>query len=275
VNSTLPPPPSPTPTPARALPFERIAYALIAILTAGAFSFPPVPQAQSYHLFADAHALWGIPNALNVLSNAAFLAVGLYGLLRRPRFALGRDVLLGLVTFLVGLVLICAGSAYYHWAPSDEALLWDRLPMSLAFLGVSFSLIAAQSRLRAPFVLFVTLEAAGVAATLYGHLAQDLRFYAMCQALPLLLALASAARLWSVAAARPRARDLLLGFGAYGLAKAAEHFDRALYALTAEGVSGHTLKHLLAAVGAFFVLRCFLYLKPADAQPAPQGAARA
>lgn len=260
-------------TPARAtqLPFEVIAYALIAILTLGAFSFQPIPQAQSYHRFADTHALWGIPNALNVLSNAAFLAVGVYGLLRRPRFSLGRDVLLGLVTFLVGLVLICAGSAYYHWAPSDETLLWDRLPMSLAFLGVSFSLIAVQSRLRAAVLLYLALEGAGVAATLYGHLAQDLRFYAMCQVLPLILAVFSAVRMWPIAAARPGARDLLWGFGAYGLAKLAEHFDGDLYALTHSAVSGHTLKHLLAAVGAFFVLRCFLYIKPADVlPPAPQ-----
>ncbi len=265
--------PSTTPPPlGRQLPFEVIAYTLIAILTIGAFSFKPIPQSQSYHLFADHHGLWGMPNALNVLSNAAFLVVGVYGLLRRPRFSLGGDVLLGLITFLVGLVLVCAGSAYYHWAPSDQTLLWDRLPMSLAFLGVSFSLIAAQSRLKVAFLLYLILEGAGVAATLYSHFGNDLRFYAMCQVLPLILTVISAVRLWPTPALRPRARELLLGFSAYGLAKASEHFDAEVFALTAQVISGHTLKHLLAAVGAFFVLRFFLYLKPAEVQ---QGVGRA
>lgn len=269
MNST--PTSSPTPQ-GRPLPFELIAYTLIAILTAGAFSFQPIPQSQSYHLFADDHGLWGIPNALNVLSNAAFLVVGVYGLLRRPRFSLGSDVLLGLVTFLVGLTLVCAGSAYYHWSPSDDTLLWDRLPMSISFLGVSFSLIAAQARLRVALLLYFVLEGAGVAATLYSNFANDIRFYAMCQVLPLVLTLISAARLWPTPSLRPRAKELLLGFGSYGLAKVVEHFDREVFALTAEVVSGHTLKHVLAAVGAFFVLRFFLYLKPAEVQ---MGAGRA
>ena len=240
--------------------FPLFAGALALILTAGAFALPTIPQAQSYHRFADQAMSWGIPHAADVLSNLAFLLVGLYGVFRRPRYTLGADILLGLVTFWVGIFLVAAGSAYYHWAPSDATLVWDRIPMSIAFMGVSFSLIVAQARLKAYVLPYLGLELLGVTATLYAHFWDDLRFYLMCQLFPLLLALSAAVRLRSL----PISRDLLWAFLAYTSAKLFEHYDRAVHELTSELVSGHTIKHLLAALGAFFVLRFFLYLKPSE-----------
>jgi hypothetical protein len=243
------------------LSFPIVASVLALILLAGAFALPKIPQAQSYHNFADQAEYWGIPHASNVLSNLAFLLVGLYGVFKRPRYSHGRDVLLGLVTFWVGIFLITLGSSYYHWAPSDDTLLWDRLPMSMAFMGVSYSLIAAQGRLKLYVIPYLFMEALGVSSTLYAHLAGDLSFYAMCQAYPLLLALISAIRLWPMSGTK----DLLWGFLAYGLAKVFEYNDLAVFELSAEQVSGHTIKHVLAALGAFFVLRFFMHLKPAEA----------
>src|SRR6266545_126733 len=43
---------------------------------------PPIPQDPAYHRFVDVRPLWGVANGWNVLSNLAFLAVGLYGLRR-------------------------------------------------------------------------------------------------------------------------------------------------------------------------------------------------
>lgn len=41
----------------------------------------------------------------------------------------------------------------------------------------------------------------------------------------------------------------------YVLAKLLEHFDRDIFALTQENVSGHTLKHLAAAAGTWWMVR--------------------
>ena len=50
----------------------------LAVVAAGVMAFvPPIPQAASYHEFADARAWLGIPRAANVLSNVAFLLAGL------------------------------------------------------------------------------------------------------------------------------------------------------------------------------------------------------
>ena len=48
---------------------------------AGMLALPPIPQSQEYHRFADQRTFLGIPNFLNVASNAAFLLVGATGLL--------------------------------------------------------------------------------------------------------------------------------------------------------------------------------------------------
>ena len=44
--------------------------------------------------------------------------------------------------FFVSVALVSVGSAYYHWAPSNDRLLWDRLPMSIAFMAFCSAIIA-------------------------------------------------------------------------------------------------------------------------------------
>jgi hypothetical protein len=44
---------------------------------------------------------------------------------------------------------------------------------------------------------------------------------------------------------------------AYTLAKVFEHFDRAIFNLTHGMMAGHALKHVIAAVGLYLLLRTF------------------
>lgn len=90
-------------------------------------------QPQDYHSFADSRGIGVIPNAIDVLSNLAFLIAGAVGLRLASRAPFPQQASLHL--FAMGLVLTALGSAYYHWAPTDKTLLWDRLPMALAFAG--------------------------------------------------------------------------------------------------------------------------------------------
>ena len=52
--------------------------AIIALVTL-AVLLPAVGQDPKYHLFADQRTWLGVPRAADVLSNLAFLAVGLFG----------------------------------------------------------------------------------------------------------------------------------------------------------------------------------------------------
>src|SRR5262245_34834311 len=124
---------------------SRLAIDLIALATAlapwllGAW-LPPLAQPQAYHDFADQRTLWGIPHALDVLSNLGFIAVGLWGLVAAARgrfnFSLAPTARAAWLAMFVGLTLTGLGSAFYHLAPSDPTLVWDRLPMALAFSGL-------------------------------------------------------------------------------------------------------------------------------------------
>src|SRR6202012_282338 len=116
------------------------AYALAALALAMlilAVVLPPFAQPQQYHAFADQRAWAGIPNYGNVASNVMFLVVGLAGLLamRLPALqAMPAATRHAYALMFFGLVATAFGSAYYHWAPSDTRLVWDRLPMTLVFM---------------------------------------------------------------------------------------------------------------------------------------------
>jgi hypothetical protein len=214
---------------------------------------PRLPQALAYHQFADQRALLGIPNGLDVLSSAAFAAVGLAGLrlLGRSAVALrdARERWPWLV-FFAGVTLTSLGSAWYHLAPSNERLVWDRLPMAVAFMALLAALIGERIDPGAGLRLLGPLVALGLGSVLAWHLSEqagagDLRPYAFVQCYSILAVPA-------VPLLFPRGYTMrsayLWALAAYLLAKALELEDLEVFRLGG-AVSGHTLKHLLAAAG--------------------------
>ena len=123
---------------------------------------PRIPQDPSYHNFADQRALLGVPNFLNVVSNLPFLAVGIAGLLflARPVFGecfLAQSERPAYLTFFLGIALTSFGSAYYHLAPSNERLVWDRLPMSIAFMSLLAAIIGERIDAKAGVISLLPL----------------------------------------------------------------------------------------------------------------------
>jgi len=113
-------------------------------------------QLQEYHGFADTRAFLGVINGADTLSNLAFLLVGALGLafLQRERaaasserFASPREVLPYWV-FFAGVALTSAGSAWYHLAPDDARLVWDRLPMTIAFMSLVAAVVSERISVR-------------------------------------------------------------------------------------------------------------------------------
>jgi len=117
------------------------------VLLARIMASAPIAQDQAYHEFADQRRLLGVPHLLDVVSNLPFLFVGAAGMLlclsplRPPRCA-------SWLAFFAGTALVFFGSGYYHWAPSDATLVWDRLPMTIAFMmyGLLTWSLTARSR---------------------------------------------------------------------------------------------------------------------------------
>lgn len=247
------------------------AIALVAVLA------PPTAQPEEYHAFVDQRALWGIPNFLNVVSNAAFLVVGVVGLqfvLRgtwpngnrafqdpAERWAWG--------ALFAATALTCCGSWYYHLAPDSPRLAWDRLPMAIGFMAIVAAVVCEHISARAGRRLLLPLCVLGAASVWYwrwsaAHGFENLNPYAAVQfgsALLILLMLVLFPSRYT------RSRDFFGALGLYALAKVAEHFDGAIFTATGNIVSGHTVKHLLAAVAIYWLLRMLRLRAPAG--PAP------
>jgi hypothetical protein len=227
---------------------------ILAPLAAVLIAVPPIAQDPHYHGFADTRTLFSVPSFGNVVSNLPFLLVGLAGL---GLCLSGRTegATRAWSVFFAGTTLVAFGSGYYHWAPDSAALLWDRLPMTIAFMGLLTALISEHIGERIESKLLVPAILVGLASVAWWRYTGDLRLYVWVQFAPLLAILF----MLSAFPARYTHRVYLLyGFICYALAKVAEFADAGIYGLTAGIASGHSIKHLLAAGAPFFV---YLMLK--------------
>jgi hypothetical protein len=229
---------------------------LLAVGVAGvvkACAMPRIPQNPAYHQFVDVRTLLGVPNAFNVLSNAAFAVVGLAGLrllVRGGAQLQDRRERWPWLVFFLGVALTSVGSAWYHLNPSNDSLVWDRLPMAIGFMGLLTALICERIDRRAGLWLLVPLVLLGLGSVLYWYFTElagagDLRPYYLVQfyplvAIPLILVLFPSAYTGTAAYA--------VALGGYLIAKVVEVEDGPVLQLGGL-VSGHTLKHLLAAAG--------------------------
>src|SRR5215472_3176587 len=234
-----------------------VGVAFVAIV--GTLLVPRIPQDESYHLFADTRTIAGIPNFWNVISNAPFALVGIYGLSLTPRLV-SRSLRPGYITFCVAVLGVSFGSAYYHYAPSTPALVWDRLPMAIAFMAVLALLLGDRVSPALGRALLGPLVVLGVASVLYWAWTErrgvgDLRPYVLVQFLPFVLLVLM---LLIYRGSRASTTWLWWSFIMYFLAKLAEHFDVPIFRLV--GLSGHTMKHLLSALAVFFALLALLKL---------------
>ena len=135
--------------------------ALIAVM-----ALPPITQDPSYHDFADRRGFLDIPNFLDVTTNLAFLAVGIAGIgwCANGRGAVGARWLW--MACFIGVALVSAGSGYYHLAPDNSTLVWDRVPMSIGFMGLLVAVLAEHINLRLERMLLVPAILLGIASVM-------------------------------------------------------------------------------------------------------------
>jgi hypothetical protein len=230
--------------------------AVAIIVAVAVFALPRIPQYPAYHAFADGRTVLGVKNFWNVVSNAPFVAVGALGIAfvwrRRDRGTLAPHAVL-----FLGVALTGFASAYYHLAPNNRTLVWDRVPMTLIFTSLYVALIVERASVRWGVRLLPVLVGLGVASVLWWRATEiaghgDLRPYAIVQFYPfigiVLLLITFPARC-------TRSSDILWIGMTYAVAKLAEVSDREVLDLTGGVVSGHTVKHLIAAGATCLILR--------------------
>ncbi len=233
-----------------------IGFALMS--AALALFLPAVPQPLAYHDFADQHAAHGIANFDDVVSNLAFALAGLAGLVAvlRPRSCFAAPAeRWPYGVFCIGLLLTAAGSAYYHLAPTNDTLFWDRLPMTVAFMSLVSAQLVDRVSVRAGLLALVPMMLVGAGTVLYwidtehrGH--GNVVPYAVLQAFAVFVLL-------QLALLHPsrytHGNAIYAVFAGYVLAKVFEQYDRQIFELTGV-VSGHTLKHVVAGIAGVPVI---------------------
>jgi hypothetical protein len=231
---------------------------------------PRIPQPQDYHHFADTRGFLGIPNFGDVVSNLPFATIGLWGIVCVLRSGTGQHSCQFLdsaerwpyLVVFAGLLLTAFGSSYYHFHPDNATLVWDRLPMTVVFMALVAAVLAERMNVRLGVWLLPFLLLAGVASVLQWYFSElrgagDLRFYAALQvysALVLLIALLFPARY-------SRGSDFGIVVGFYALAKVLEMSDKQIFR-AGHVVSGHTLKHLAAAMAGYWIVRMIRMRRP-------------
>jgi len=233
-----------------------ILWVVCLLATIGMLFVPPIAQPTDYHQFADQRMVAAIPNFWNVISNVPFLLVGLIGFIvvLRRRYAGGLPSLrVAYGTFFIGVAAVCFGSGYYHWAPSNTTLTWDRLPMAIAFMAFVAIVIGEQISERVAKAVLLPLVALGTFAVWYWDYTErlgrgDLRLYGLVQ----FLSIAFTALTLILFPSKLTGKGFLWAmFGGYGLAKILEELDHQVFALLGEQMSGHALKHVAAALGMY------------------------
>ncbi|HTX16024.1 MAG TPA: hypothetical protein VMD77_12075 [Candidatus Baltobacteraceae bacterium] len=247
-----------------------ILMAAVAGAIVATFFFPAIPQNEAYHNFADDRPLLGIANCLNVISNAPFLLIGLAGIgfvLRGTRA--GGKLFLDprerwpYFAFFVGVALTAFGSSWYHHQPNDRTLVWDRIPMTIGFMSLVAAVVAERISVRAGIRLLLPLIAIGAGSVVYWDITQahghgDLRPYAIAQFGSLLVLLL----IFALFPARyTRSMDFVAALAFYGVAKAFEAADKLVFSM-GHIVSGHTIKHLFAALSTYWILRMLRLRRP-------------
>lgn len=237
-------------------------WLLLAVLLVAAWQLPPIAQPQEYHRFAEQTTCLGVPHCYDTLSNLLFIPAGLAGLVflgsdAAHRVFIDRRERNPYALFFLAIALVGPASAYYHLAPDDNRLVWDRAAIAVAMMSWLAAVLGERIVLARRYMLFVlpVLVLAGLASVGYWigseRIGQgDLRAYALTQILPMLFA-PLLLRLYP-----PRYSgdpDILIVLGLYALALLCDWNDRAIADLTGF-VSGHTLKHVLASAAAGWIL---------------------
>lgn len=207
------------------------------------FTNQAIHQDPSYHNFVDVRPILGHPNFFDCLSNIFFLVISFIGF----KYAKTNKLSISWKAFFISIGLVAFGSYYYHFNPNNQTLVWDRLPMTLGFMSLITAVFCETFKLNNEKIILLLTNAVGVLSVVVWVMTKDLRLYYWVQLTPIISLLI----IGLFFSKNLNAKYMLGAFALYILAKVTEHKD-ALFFETLS-ISGHTIKHILAAVSVYFL----------------------
>lgn len=182
----------------------------------------------SYHQFSDTLALFNVPNARNVVSNAALLIPAVY-LLSRGKFN-------QLVPLLLGLAL---SSSYYHLNPNKQTILLD-----MVFVITLNTVVLSYFVNKSNGYIIILL---GLISVFYWNQTTDSRPYVSLQ---ILIFMYCVYKVYPTNTGYLLLPLLLISF----MTRFSEVNDKEIYETTNHLLSGHSLKHIFAGIQIFIII---------------------
>ena len=230
---------------------QVIFYSLLLLSIVALYIASPITQNPAYHHFADQRIFCGVPHLGDVLSNLTFILVGFLAFFKsfkdKPRYEFQQFLF---SFFCFSSICLGFGSAYYHWNPNDNTLIWDRLTMVFGF-AVTFMdsmwryQVFKQTMSASKFALCFFVFCASV---IYWKLFNHLEPYVLVQFFTLLIIFVLAL----VNRKTTNSKPIFLMVGIYAIAKILEYYDLKVWLMLHEALSGHTLKHIAYAVALYY-----------------------
>ncbi len=235
------------------------------LVVVAAMILPPISQSPDYHQFADQRSFLGIPNFNDVISNLAFLFSGSAGLVflwqvyRTPAQTTFHEIkeCLPYGVLFLSVAAAAFGSMYYHWTPDIDHLMWDRLPIVIGIAALLSATLVDRISLAVGQWTLPLLLVLAVFSVLHWYWTElkgagNLNFYILMQFYSILLIV------WISLYFPSRythGSDVYQVIALYALAKLAEMLDGPIFVWTDGWLSGHTLKHLIAAYAAYRIVQ--------------------
>ena len=238
---------------------KKILFLIFLISFSIFFFIDPISQPQNYYNFSDENNYLYINNFWNVVSNIPFIIIGFIGLYENKKKKLIHDNFNSTPIyniFFAGVLLTGFGSSWFHLNPNNATLVWDRLPMTIGFMALTVGILSEYLNRELQKQILYPLLLVGFFSVFYWYFTEqqgrgDLRLYGLVQFLPLiiipLIALTHESRF-------SHNNGLIGVILFYLLAKFAEHYDHTIHQVLGF-MSGHSIKHLLAAIATYLVLR--------------------
>jgi hypothetical protein len=231
---------------------DSLIVILIIVSFVSLFFIAPIPQDLDYHNFADKRGLYGINNFLDVASNLPFLLVGLLGfhyIFKNWGITSSSSWLI----FFTSIFFVGIGSSYYHLNPVNETLTWDRLPMAIGFMALFVIVLTDFINHKLEKWLLIPMCLIGAISVAYWYVFDDLRFYGWVQFVSMALLLII---IFIYKPEQLQRKYILYAYVFYTLSKLAEYFDKQIFELADQLISGHAIKHLFASLATY----CFYIL---------------
>ena len=234
-----------------------VGIVLIAII------MPPTLQSNEYHQFVDKRIYFGIPNFFNVVSNIFLLFSGLAGIifLLRPHNILIHKTFINLSErwpyFILFLSVIMASlaSAYYHLAPDNSRLVWDRIPIAIGIMTLFSIVVIERISIKIGLIALPFLIMIGIGSVIYWYWSEqygsgNLNYYIVVQFYSI-LAIIFLVKNFSSRYTSGEYFYVVIIF--YAFAKIAELADYELFSL-GQVISGHSVKHLFVGLAVFWII---------------------